>query len=333
MSNSPLVSYTKISPNKTSPRNHTIDTITIHCVVGQCSVETLGDIFASTARQASSNYGIGKDGKIGMYVEEKDRSWCSSNSTNDNRAITIEVASDTTEPYAVTDAAYNALIKLVVDICKRNGIKKLVWSTNKNDRVNHLNGCNMTVHRDYANKSCPGEYLYSRHEQIAEEVNKQLGTTTTTTTTSISNTTSTLYCVQAGAYNNKTNAEAQVAKLKKAGFDVCIIIKNALYKVQAGAYNNKSYAEAQVKKLKAAGFDAVIIGNKENNTTDEIKVGDKVKIKSDAYIYGTNTKFASFVYTSTLYVRQINGSKVIISTQKTGAITGAVSKDDLIKLE
>ncbi|GKH50381.1 hypothetical protein CE91St46_14920 [Eubacteriales bacterium] len=175
MSNSPLVSYTKISPNKTSPRNHAIDTITIHCVVGQCSVETLGNIFAPTSRQASSNYGVGLDGKIGMYVEEKDRSWCTSSAENDNRAITIEVASDTSEPYAVNSKAYKALLDLVTDICKRNGIKKLVWSTNKNNRVKHLNGCNMTVHRDYANKSCPGKYLYDRHGEIADEVNKRLG--------------------------------------------------------------------------------------------------------------------------------------------------------------
>ena len=160
MSNSSLVVYTKISPNKTSPRNHKIDTITIHCVVGQVTAERLGDIFAPTSRQASSNYGVDKDGRVGMYVEEKDRSWCSSSSSNDNRAITIEVASDTTEPYAVTDKALEATIKLVADICKRNGIEKLVWSTNKEDRVNHKNGCNMTVHRDFANKSCPGTYLY-----------------------------------------------------------------------------------------------------------------------------------------------------------------------------
>lgn len=184
MSNSPLVSYTKISPNKNSPRNHAIDTITIHCVVGQCSVETLGNIFAPTSRQASSNYGIGYDGKIGMYVEEKDRSWCSSNAANDNRAITIEVASDTSEPYAVNAKAYAALIDLVTDICKRNGIKKLVWSTNKNERVNHLNGCNMTVHRDYANKSCPGTYLYERHGDIAKQVNARLGAASDTTTPS-----------------------------------------------------------------------------------------------------------------------------------------------------
>lgn len=179
MSNSPLVDYTRISPNKNSPRNHKIDTITIHCVVGQCTVETLGNIFAPTSRQASSNYGVGTDGKIGMYVEEKDRSWCSSSAANDNRAVTIEVASDTKHPYAVNDRAFAALLDLVTDICKRNGIKKLVWSTKKADRMNHKNGCNMTVHRDYANKSCPGDYLYSRHGEIAAEVNRRLGVTDT----------------------------------------------------------------------------------------------------------------------------------------------------------
>lgn len=177
---SPLVSYTKISPNRTKNRNHAIDTITIHCVVGQCSVQTLGNIFAPTSRGASSNYGVGYDGKIGMYVEEKDRSWCSSSSVNDNRAVTIEVASDTSEPYAVNQKAYASLLNLVTDICKRNGIKKLIWSKNKNERVNHLNGCNMTVHRDYANKSCPGTYLYNKHGEIAAEVNKRLGANATT---------------------------------------------------------------------------------------------------------------------------------------------------------
>lgn len=174
MSNSPLVTYTRITKNKTSPRNHAIDTITIHCIVGQWTAKQGCDYFATTDRQCSANYVVGKDGSIGLSVDEKDRSWCSSNGTNDNRAITIEVASDTTHPYAVTAKAYAALLDLVTDICKRNGIKKLVWSTNKNNRVNHRNGCNMTVHRDFANKACPGEYLYSRHGEIAAEVNRRL---------------------------------------------------------------------------------------------------------------------------------------------------------------
>lgn len=210
MSNSPLVTYTKLSPNKNSPRNHTIDTITIHCMVAQWTAKQCCDFFSNSSRKASSNYCVGKDGSIGLSVDEKDRSWCSSNGANDHRAITIEVASDTTHPYKVTTQAYNALIKLLVDICKRNGIEKLVWSTNKSDRVNHKNGCNMTVHRDFANKACPGDYLYNLHGDIAKEVNRQL---------SKGNTSNTLYKVQVGAFSNKANADALLAKLKAAGFE------------------------------------------------------------------------------------------------------------------
>ena len=256
MSNSPLVSYTKISPNKSSPRNHKIDTVTIHCVVGQCSVKTLGNVFAPTSRQASSNYGIGYDGRIGMYVEEKDRSWCSSNAANDNRAITIEVASDTKEPYAVNAKAYAALIDLLVDICKRNGIKELVWSTNKADRVNHKNGCNMTVHRDYANKSCPGTYLYERHAQIASEVNKRLGSTNIKPAPEKPS--GGLYRVQTGAFKSKTNADAMLAKVKAKGFDTYMVKVGDLYKIQVGAFKVKANAEAMLKKLQAAGFSAFI---------------------------------------------------------------------------
>lgn len=256
MSNSPLVNYTKISPNKSSPRNHKIDTVTIHCVVGQCSVETLGNVFAPASRRASSNYGIGYDGHIGMYVEEKDRSWCSSNAANDNRAITIEVASDTKEPYAVNAKAYAALIDLLVDICKRNGIKELVWSTNKADRVNHKNGCNMTVHRDYANKSCPGTYLYERHAQIASEVNKRLGSTNIKPAPEKPS--GGLYRVQTGAFKSKANADAMLAKVKAKGFDTYMVKVGDLYKIQVGAFKVKANAEAMMKKLQAAGFSAFI---------------------------------------------------------------------------
>ncbi len=180
--NSSLVNYTKISPNRTSNRNHAIDTITIHCVVGQCSVETLGNVFAPTSRQASSNYGVGTDGRIGMYVEEKDRSWCSSSASNDHRAVTIEVASDTYAPYAVNDKAYAALINLVADICKRNGIKELKWKADKS-LIGQVDKQNMTVHRWFAATSCPGDYLYNRMGDIATKVNAKLGSNTSSGTT------------------------------------------------------------------------------------------------------------------------------------------------------
>lgn len=182
MGNSPLVNYTKISPNRGNTingtwkpeRTHKIDTITPHCVVGQLSVETLGEVFASKTKKASSNYGIGPDGRIGMYVPEKDRSWCSSNPANDNRAITIEVASGTSEPYEITDAAYKALVELCFDICKWNKIKELKWEADKT-LVGNVARQNITVHRWFAKKSCPGEYIYSRLGKIANEVNQKLG--------------------------------------------------------------------------------------------------------------------------------------------------------------
>lgn len=170
--NSPLVSYTRISPYSSGRKGRNIDTITIHCSASQAAVETLGRLFQTKA--ASTNYGIGPDGRVGMYVEERNRSWATSDGENDRRAVTIEVACENRHPYRVNDAAYKTLLDLVTDICRRNGIKKLVWSTSKADRVNHKNGCNMTVHRDYENKACPGQWLYERHGQIAAEVNKRL---------------------------------------------------------------------------------------------------------------------------------------------------------------
>ena len=176
--NSSLVSYTKLSPNHSGLRTHSIDRITPHCVVGQCSVETLGSIFLPTSRQASCNYGIGVDGRVGMYVEEKNRSWCSSSSANDQRAVTIECASDTTEPYAFKDVVYQKLITLCVDICKRNGKKKLLWLGDKDKTLSYeLKSDEMvlTVHRWFANKSCPGSWMYARMGDLATKVTAQLG--------------------------------------------------------------------------------------------------------------------------------------------------------------
>lgn len=176
--NSSMVVYTKLSPNHSGQRTHSIDRITPHCVVGQCSVETLGSIFAPTSKQASCNYGIGADGRVGMYVEEKNRSWCSSSNANDQRAVTIECASDTSEPYAFKDVVYQTLIKLCVDICKRNGKKKLLWLGDKDKTLSYSPKSDemvLTVHRWFANKSCPGNWMYARMGDLAKKVTAQLG--------------------------------------------------------------------------------------------------------------------------------------------------------------
>jgi flagellum-specific peptidoglycan hydrolase FlgJ len=175
--NSKLVVYKKLSPNHSGKRTHAIDRITPHCVVGQCTAEGLGSWFAKTSTQASSNYGIDKDGRVGLYVEEKNRSWCSSSNANDQRAVTIECASDTKEPYTMNSKVYATLVKLCVDICKRNGKKKLLWISNKSKALNYVPKSDemiLTVHRWFANKSCPGNWLYSRLGKLATEVTKQL---------------------------------------------------------------------------------------------------------------------------------------------------------------
>lgn len=166
MSNSSLVSYTKISPNST-PRSKKITKITIHHMAGNLSIEGCGREFASPERKGSSNYGIGTDGRIGMYVEEKNRAWTSSNPDNDDMAVTIEVANDVIGGnWHVSDKALASLIDLCTDICERNGIEKLNFTGNKNG--------NLTMHKYFAATACPGAYLESKFPYIANEVNKRL---------------------------------------------------------------------------------------------------------------------------------------------------------------
>lgn len=213
--NSPLVVYTGLSPNHSGQRTHSIDRITPHCVVGQLSAETICACFPA-GRDASCNYGIGKDGRISLCVEEKNRSWCTSSNANDQRAITIECASDKTAPYAMTDAVYASLIKLCTDICKRNGKKKLLWFADKDKSLNYNPKADemvLTVHRWFANKSCPGDWLYSRLGDLAAKVTAALGGTTADKTV--------WYRVrktwadaksQIGAYKDLANAKACVDK-------------------------------------------------------------------------------------------------------------------------
>lgn len=334
MSNSGLVVYIKLSPNHSGQRTHSIDRITPHCVVGQLSCESICGCFTSPQREASCNYGIGMDGRISLSVEEKNRSWCSSSNANDQRAVTIECASDKTAPYAMTDAVYAALIDLCTDICKRNGKSKLLWFGDKNKTLSYEPKADemiITVHRWFANKSCPGDWLYNRLGDLAAKVTSRLGGGSQQPS-------GTLYRVQTGAYKQKANADAQLAKVKAAGFDTYMVQADGLYKIQVGAYRKKANADAMAAKLKAAGFDTYITTEQgkavssSGSAAASLAVGDKVKLASNAPVYGSSTKFSSWVYSSTLYVREISGNRIVISTQKTGAITGAVDKKYLTKI-
>ena len=250
MSNSSLVNYTHLT-NKCNPRNHKIDTVTIHCYVGQITAKSGCDYLATTNRKASTNYVIGHDGSIGLNVEENKRAWTSSSPSNDHRAVTIEVASDTKEPYAITDKAYSSLISLLTDICKRNDIKKLIWSNDKNTRVNHLNGCNMTCHRDFANKSCPGTYIYQREGKIADEVNRRLGITS----------------------NNVNKSTDQLYRVRKTWSDS---------KSQIGAF--KSLQNAKNMCDKNPGY-SVFDSNGKNIYSNDTEGNEKNHIDIDALAY------------------------------------------------
>lgn len=257
MGNSKLVTCTVKSPNHSGKRTHSIDRITPHCVVGQLSAKSIGGCFTSPSRQASCNYGIGTEGGICLIVDEENRSWCSSSNANDQRAVTIECASDKTDPYAMNSTVYNKLIDLCEDICRRNGKTKLIWISNKDKALAYnptSDEMQLTVHRWFANKSCPGDWLFSRLGDVAKVVTERLSGKQSGT----DNKSDVLYRVQVGAYSVRSNADNMLAKIKAKGFDAFITKVDGMYKVQVGAYSVKSNADAQLKKIKNAGFDAFI---------------------------------------------------------------------------
>lgn len=392
--NSPLVNYTRISPNKNETRTHdefnprgVINKITIHHMAGNLSVETCGNIFASEARQASANYGIGSDGRVGLYVDEAHRAWTSGSPANDYRAVTIEVANDQVGGnWHVSDKALNKLIELCVDICRRNHIQKL-------DYTGDANG-DLTMHKFFQATTCPGPYLTSKMQYIADTVNARLAV---------------LYRVrkswrnalsQVGAFTVLENAKAACDKAG-AGYYVFDASGKAIYpstpaptpapkptsatkpnvavgggfnlgdevKLVAGAkytsggtipgwlFNKKLYVRdingnnIVFSTLKTGAVTGVVdksylvryssapavaqpVAPKPVApvvTSTDFKVGDKVRMQNGAPIYGQTYGFQGWVYNSTLYVREINGNRVVVSTVKTGATTGAVDKKYLTK--
>ena len=302
--NSSMVSYTKLSPNHSGQRTHSIDRITPHCVVGQCSVETLGNIFLPASRQASSNYGIGVDGRVGMYVEEKNRSWCSSSNANDQRAVTIECASDTKSPYAFKDAVYQTLIKLCVDICKRNGKKKLLWLGDKTKTLNYSPKADemvLTVHRWFANKSCPGDWLYARLGDLASKVTASLADSSKPAASTGKVKAGNLVTITGGTYYGGKAIPAWVKKLKwyvlEVSGDRAVINKD-----ESGKY-------AIMSPVKVS--DLAVAGEKPASTyrTHTVVKGDTLWDIAERYL-GKGSRYSE--------MKTLNGltSNVIYSGQK-----------------
>lgn len=139
--------------------------ITPHHMACQWSAERCAQSFQVSGRMASANYCIGSDGTIVANVDEENRAWTSSNYYNDCQAITIEIANDNTNTWTISSKAWNALVNLCVDICKRYGF-----------RLNYTGNANgsLTEHRMFTATSCPGPYLHSKMSQLALEVNARL---------------------------------------------------------------------------------------------------------------------------------------------------------------
>lgn len=273
MSNSSLVSYTKLSPNCDHPRNHAIDKITIHHMAGDLSVETCGNLFANSSYEASSNYGIGSDGRVGLYVDEGDRAWASASPSNDNRAVNIEVANCATGgDWPVSNAAYNKLIDLCVDICQRNGIKALNYTGDTDG--------NLTEHRMFVATACPGPYLHERMGRIAAEVNSRLSAQPAKSVDEVA---------REAIRGEWGNGSDRRQRLEAAGYDYnavqdrvnAILTGDApeqptpaepvepspepeqpatdkLYRVQVGAFAVRENAEKMLQRLKDAGFEGYI---------------------------------------------------------------------------
>jgi N-acetyl-anhydromuramyl-L-alanine amidase AmpD len=178
MSNSRLPTYVRLSPNVTKPRQDTIKGVAIHCTAGgkDLPASNFADlprfVIPDKKMGASCHYVVGGDGSIAQVCGEENRAWCTSNKI-DHQLVTIEVASDHVAPYLVNTAAIEALVKLLVDICQRNGIPKLLWKGDKS-LMGHWDKQNMVVHRWTANKACPGDFLYNLHPKIANAVNEIL---------------------------------------------------------------------------------------------------------------------------------------------------------------
>lgn len=313
-SNSSLVSKTILSPHYDPRNGRKILKITPHHAAAvNVSLEGLGAVFRT--REASANYGIDSEGRIGMFVEEKNRAWTSSNANNDYQAVTIEVSNSKGAPnWEISDKAWKALVNLCIDICQRNGIDSLNYTGDPSG--------NLTRHNMFAATACPGAYLQGRLPELAREVNAKLKKASPEPVVAVKE----VYRVQVGAYSIKQNAEAMQAQLKKNGYSTIIIQVDGLYKVQVGAYSVRANAEKMQVKLMSEGYPTLITSKTGKATPTGIRIGDTVRLKKGATAYN-GQPLADFVYERDHIVTSLVGDRAVISFK--GTVVAAVKVSDL----
>jgi len=331
MSNSSLVDYTKFSPNS-SIRTAKIDTITIHHMAGNFSIESVGAGFANSSRRASSNYGVGTDGRVGLYTDESRRSWCSNSTQNDNRAITIEVANDSGKPnWHVSDKALEKTIELCVDICKRNDIKYLNYTGDTTG--------NLTMHCWFAPTECPGTYLKSKFPYIANEVNKRLGVTDKVIEENkpMFEIGERVSLISGAKYSNGNSCPSFLFKttLYVRKIDGNYITISTLKTGAVTGIVHKDYLRSLDNVSTSPSpspSPSVTEKTESDNKANDFKVGDTVKLVAGAK-YRNGKSVPNWIINRTLYVRKIypNDDNIVVSILKVGAITGAVHKKYLTK--
>ena len=351
--NSSLVTYTQISPNKNESRVHStynptgkILKITPHHMAGNCTIEVCGNIFAPTSRGASSNYGIGSDGRIGMYVEEKSRAWTSSSAANDYVAVTIEIANDggASSNWHVSDKAIESAINLITDICKRNGIAKLTWTGNKDG--------NVTCHDMFIATCCPGPYLKSKFPYIVEKVNanltgkKEEDTKPAPKPSEPITPSTSKYTAGDSYYLNNVNLYSSASATRRSNTvtgiyyiwssDVInskIRITNAKNRVgvdgQVTGFVNVSDLTTKEQPATPKPSNPTPTPKPSTPTTTTFKAGDLVKITGTKYYDGQ--VIPDWVKAQEWYVDSVSGNRVVINKNKSGsnAIMSAVNASDL----
>lgn len=266
MSNSGLVNVVGLSPFTNGKRTMTIDRITPHCIVGEFPVERLPQFFDDEG--VSCNYAIAKDGQVALIVDEDKNSWCSSNQGNDQRAVTIECSCDPYSPYKFNEDVFSKLISLTVDICQRNGMHKVVYIPSTREAIEYdppVGECQITLHRFFANKACPGEWFVENIDHFVRECNWKL----------IANVQSEVkkpicYCVHIGAFRNQYYADNIANKINGTGL-LTLAAKirynpdSNLYEVSAGEFDSEEEAKELGRTLQEEGFGVYIKRNCESH--------------------------------------------------------------------
>lgn len=336
MSNSSLICWAKLSPNN-SYRSKKISKLTIHHAASCGTIYSMGNYFALSSSGCSANYGVDSEGRIALYVPENRRAWTSSNAENDSMAVTIEVANCAKGgDWPVSDKALEATIQLCVDICKRNGINGLNFTGNKSG--------SLTMHCYFAGTACPGPYLKSKFPYIAEEVNRRLGVQVETKVEEDKFKVGDEVKLVSGAkyFNGKSipgwvfnktlyvrainGDRVTISTLKTGAITGSVDAKYLVFK------NGKPVVESKPEAPKPEEPKVEVKPEEPKvEVKPAFKLGDKVKLIPGATYYNGKS-IPSWVFKKTLYVRKINGENITVSYLKTGAVTGTVDKDDLVKV-